>query len=84
MQAKAWFDNIKLGQAKYLKENSERLPQSEIEPAQGNLAIDNRFKAILAMDYDESSQKLRVVENAWKKAVENFQSGMFAQKKYGK
>jgi hypothetical protein len=36
------------------------------------------------MEYDESSQKLRVIENAWKKAVENFQSGMFAQKKYGK
>ena len=49
MQAKAWFDNLKLGQTKYLKENQERQPQTETVPAQGNLAIDNRFKAVLAM-----------------------------------
>lgn len=59
---------------------------SQVEEAQrpSNLAIDNRFKAILLMDYDQDKKKLSVVENTWKKAVEHFQTGAFVHKKYGK
>lgn len=47
-----------------------------------NLTISNKLKGILNMEYDRSTNKLRVVENVWKKLVENF-PGAVAIPKYG-
>ena len=47
-----------------------------------NLTISNKLKGILNMEYDRATNKLRVVENVWKKLVENF-PGAVAIPKYG-
>lgn len=47
-----------------------------------NLTISNKIKGILIMQYDKSTNKLRVVENVWKKLVEAF-PGAVAIPKYG-
>lgn len=51
--------------------------------AHENLTISNRFKGILAMEYDEKQRRIRVVENSWKQAVQEFQ-GAFVTKKFNK
>jgi len=36
------------------------------------------------MKYEKDSNQIKVVENAWKKAIERFDQGAFVQKKFGK
>ena len=47
-----------------------------------NLTLSNKLKGILNISYDKESNKLRVVENVWKKLVEHF-PGAVAIPKYG-
>ena len=47
-----------------------------------NLTISNKIKGILAIELDRESGKLRVIENVWKKVVDNFQ-GTVAIKRFG-
>jgi hypothetical protein len=47
------------------------------------LTISNKLKGILYMEYDQTEQKMRVIENVWKKLVETF-PGAVAIHKYGK
>ena len=64
---------MKLSQAPYLT-HQQGTRNSAANPAnsqkQGNLAINNRFKGILLMDFEESkdsnSKILRVFEHSWK------------------
>jgi hypothetical protein len=51
--AQGWFDNLKLSQAKYL---SKSLPEP-VSADQGskNLAISNKLKGVLLMDWDPAS-----------------------------
>ena len=52
LQAKSWFDNLKLSQSKYLSpENQQRSGiEEDGNKNESNLAINNRFKGILLMD----------------------------------
>ena len=71
LAAQTWFDSLKLSQAKYLTQ-SNQLPQAGATPQQSpsqNLAINNRFKGILLMDYSAEEKRLRVVEHSWKQAI---------------
>jgi len=52
LQAHSWFDNLKMSQAKYLKNNQSTsnglvASSSGDSAAQNNLAINNMFKGIL-------------------------------------
>jgi hypothetical protein len=79
LTAIGWFDNLKLSQQKYLG----REPQTA-EPGQStkNLAINNKYKGVLAMEWDNGN--LLVVENTWQKAVSQFQAGALITKKFKK
>ena len=46
------------------------------------MTISNKLKGILSMTFDEKTQKLIVVENVWKKLLEQF-PGTVAIPKYG-
>ena len=54
LQAHSWFDNLKMSQAKYLKNNQSTsngvVASSGDAAAQNNLAINNMFKGILLID----------------------------------
>eukprot|EP00347_Sterkiella_histriomuscorum_P013585 403364154 len=86
VNAQTWFDNLKLSQSKYIKKQDQTveiaLQNGESSSQVKNLTISNKIKGILSMDYDQKSGKLRVVENVWKKVVENFQ-GTIAINKFG-
>ena len=60
--AETWFDNLKLSQAKYLTANDRGETQAA-GSGQANLAINNRFKGILQMEYVAGEKKLRVIEH---------------------
>lgn len=83
LQAASWFDNLKLSQQKYIKD--QPIPvQSEDNSNEkvSNLIISNKIKGILAMEYNTESKKLQVVENMWKKIIEQFPDTV-AIAKYG-
>lgn len=46
--------------------------------------ISNKLKGILAMEYESETNQVRVVENEWKKAVQQFEHGAFVPKKFAK
>lgn len=80
--ATGWFDNLKLSQQKYLKRPSQPEHSEVTGRASGNLAISNKYKGILAMQWDNSSNTMIVVENNWQKAVSQFAAGAFVTKKF--
>jgi hypothetical protein len=47
-----------------------------------NLSISNKIKGIIHMEYDQAEGKLRVIENTWKKVLEQF-PGAVSIPKYG-
>lgn len=80
--AQGWFDNLKLSQAKYL--TAAAPTEDKHEPSATNLAISNKLKGILLMDWDSANSQLTVVENSWQKSVQQFNSGAFITKKFKK
>ena len=50
LQAKSWFDNLKLSQSKYLSSEHQQRSEDLAVQQESNLAINNRFKGILLMD----------------------------------
>ncbi|CDW74499.1 u3 small nucleolar rnaassociated protein [Stylonychia lemnae] len=85
LAAQNWFDNLKISQSKYIKkvvlpvlEQSSDSTKDQVS----NLTISNKIKGILNMQYDSETNTLKVVENVWKKVVENF-VGTVAINKYG-
>lgn len=78
--ANGWADNLKLSQAKYLTHQPQSAEHSE--PSAMNLAISNKYKGILLMDFDKTTSQLTVVENSWQKSLQGFQAGAFITKKF--
>jgi len=83
-ESKTWFDNLKISQSKYLKDETQLHPESDKKPSSKvkNLTISNKIKGIISMEYNSEEKKLMVVENLWKKALEAF-PGTVAIPKYG-
>lgn len=76
---------MKLSQQKYITEaptDESDSGVSDIDKVE-NLTISNKLKGILSMEYDKKEKKLMVIENVWKKLVEEF-PGALAIPKYGK
>lgn len=80
--AQGWSDNLKLSQSKYLSTNPPL--STSAEPSAKNLAISNKYKGILLMDWSPSTSQLTVIENSWQKSMQQFQAGAFITKKFKK
>jgi hypothetical protein len=79
-ESDGWFDMVKLGQQKYLTD-AQHAQSSVFTQSVDNLTISNKLKGILQMEVKRDENKIRVVENVWKKAVGEFQ-GAFISKKF--
>jgi len=79
-ESDGWFDMVKLGQQKYLSD-AQHAQSSVFTQSVDNLTISNKLKGILQMEVKRDENKIRVVENVWKKAVGEFQ-GAFISKKF--
>jgi hypothetical protein len=68
--AQGWFDNLKLSQQKYLTTQQQVTTEpTEQQTSSKNLSISNRYKGILAMEWDKDAARVTIVENTWQKAV---------------
>jgi len=72
---------LKISQSKYIGKSQEEVVEKKEDKVK-NLTISNKIKGIIAMEYDQQENKIRVVENVWKKLVEAF-PGAVAIPKYG-
>lgn len=52
INAKGWFDSLKISQSKYIGKNQDEVIR-KIDEKVKNLTISNKIKGIIAMEYDQ-------------------------------